>query len=338
MNPSGTVPYVHTAILPPHQEAAVIFASGRSREARALLEALVQVSDADASLWALLFELYRFEGDWPQFDALASRFRSRYQRPAPPWREADGEDKLPDAMRAGGDACVQIAGALDARAVARLDEVRDKAAHHASLHLDVSRVDGVDADGAAAMSSLVRFLAANGNALLLTGTREMIELLREAVSGDGTLSAYWTLLLDLYQLAGRRVEFERAAVEYALSTGAPAPEWEAVVMPLAPRPLLREQRDEPRYQAGPEVIFLADGSASELLSVSEFAGGRRYVNLDLSELRRIPPAAAAELVHLVNGLADQHVVRLLRPNALVGALLETFELDPRIQLVRAQSV
>lgn len=315
-----------------------MFADGRTGDARALLEALVAAQDTDAQVWALLFELYRFDGDWPQFDALAGRFQSQFQQPAPIWRDADGVDNLPQELRAGGDGCVQIAGPLDARAVVRLNAAREKAARHANLHLDLSRIDGIDADGAAGLSSLVRFLAANGNALLLTGTREMIELLREAVSGDGTLSAYWTLLLDLYQLAGRRVEFERAALEYALSTGAPAPDWEAVVMPIAPRRQLREQRDEPRYQAGPEVIALTDGSQQALLALSEFAGGRRYVNIDLTELARIAPAGAAELVHLVNGLADQHRVRLLRPNALVETLLETLELDPRVELVRAQSV
>jgi ABC-type transporter Mla MlaB component len=338
MKPGSSVPYLHTTVLPPHQEAAVRFANGQSGDARDLLEQLVQAPDADAQIWALLFDLYRCEGDWPRFDALAARFQSRFQRPAPPWQRAGADDMLPPAMRAGGDAWVQVAGALDARAVARLHQARDKALHHASLHLDVSRVDGVDADGATALSSLVRFLAANGNALLLSGSRELIELLREAVSGDGTLSAYWTLLFDLYQLAGRRVEFERAAVEYALSSGAPAPAWEAVVMPLAPGRELREQRDEPRYQAGPEVIALSEGSERELLALSEFAGGRRYVNIDLEELERITPAAAAGLVHLVNELVDQHVVRLLRPTALVGTLLETLELDPRVQLVRAQSI
>ena len=74
--------------------------------------------------------------DAPQFDALAARFQSRFQRPAPPWQRAYVEEMLPFAMRAGGDAWVQIAGALDARAAARLNQARDKALRHASLHLD----------------------------------------------------------------------------------------------------------------------------------------------------------------------------------------------------------
>jgi ABC-type transporter Mla MlaB component len=334
-----TVPYLHTAILPPHQEAAVMFANGRTEEARALLEAqLATEARSDAQLWALLFCLHRIEGDWTEFDALAVRFRAQFQRPAPAWLDADALGHLPAPLQPGGDACIQLAGALDVRAAVRLEEARDKAARHASLHLDLSRIEGIDADGAAALSGLIRFLASNGNALLLTGSRGIIELLRLAVSGDGRLSAYWTLLLDLYQLEGRRVEFERAAVEYALCTGAPVPEWEAVVMPLAPRNEVREQRDEPRYQAGPEVMVLARADEDALLAVREFAGGRRYVNIDLTELRRVSPAAAAGLVELANDLADAHLVRLLRPNPLVEALLETLDLDARVQLIRAKSL
>jgi anti-anti-sigma regulatory factor len=334
------VPYLHTAILPPHQEAAVMFANGRSEDARALLEGQLATAPARSNplLWALLFSLYRIEGDWTEFDALAARFQDQFQRPAPAWLDADMLGHLPAQLQAGGEACIHLAGALDLRCAARFDEARNKAARHPSLHLDLSRIDGVDADGAGALSGLVRFLASNGNALLLTGTLGVIELLRHAVSGDGKLSAYWTLLLDLYQLEGRRVEFERAAVEYALSTGAPVPDWEAVVMPLVPRSQVREQRDEPRYQAGPEVIAITGADEEQLLAVREFAGGRRYVNIDLTDLHRISPIAAASLVELTNDLADAHVVRLLRPNPLVEALLETLDLDARVQLIRAKSL
>jgi anti-anti-sigma regulatory factor len=317
-----------------------MFANGRSGDARALLEEQLAKGreQADPQVWALLFCLYRIEGDWTHFDALAARFEQQFQRSAPAWLDGDMLGHLPAPLQPGGDACIQLAGALDLRCIARLDQARDKAARHPSLHLDLSRIIGVDADGAAALSGLIRFLASNGNALLLTGTRRLIELLRQAVSGDGKLSAYWTLLLDLYQLEGRRVEFEHAALEYALSTGASVPEWEAVVMPLAPRSEVREQRDEPRYQAGPEVMALTSADEERLLAVREFAGGRPYVNIDLADLQHVSPSAAARLVAMANDLAQAHVVRLLRPNPLVQALLETLDLDARVLLIRAKSL
>ena len=317
-----------------------MFASGRTEDARWILEGLVTARDTqdDPHSWALLFTLYRVEGDWHKFDALASRFQVRFGRSAPAWSGVSAYGDLPEALRAGGAAFVQIAGALDARMLPLLDDARRKAAGQPSLHLDLSRVDGVDAEGAQALSSLVRFLAGNGNALLLTGSREVIELLRDAVSGDGALAAYWILLLDIYQLEGRRDEFERAAVEYALCAGVPAPGWETVFMPLPPRRAVSEQRAAPRYQAGPELITLSGAGEDELLAVREFAGGRRYVNIDLSGLDRLAPPAAAGLVSLANELAEQRVVRMLRPNPLVETLLETLELDPRVQLIRAQSL
>ena len=50
------------------------------------------------------------------------------------------------------------------------------------------------------------------------------------------------------------------------------------------------------------------------------------------------PAASA-LVVLVNGLSKSgKVVRVLRPNALVGALIESLRPDPRVQLVPTKPI
>jgi ABC-type transporter Mla MlaB component len=338
--PRVNVPYLHTAALPPHQEAAVLFAAGRDAEARALLERLVDTAPTgqDVRLWSQLFALYRTAGDWHAFDALAGRFAQRFARPAPVWLGAEAPAHLPIGLQPGGDAYVPVSGALDARARTRLEDARARALRHAAIHLDLTRVDGVDAEGCAALSGLIRFLAANGNALLLTGTQALLERLRQAVEGDGSLTAHWSLLLDLYQLQGRREDFERAALECALATGAPAPQWEAVVMPLPPRSELREQRDEPRYQAGPEVIALTGADDDQLLGIDEFARDRQYVNIALDDVARLAPTPAKALVQLVNALANGRVVRLVRPNPLVEALLDTLDLDPRVQLIRAQSL
>jgi ABC-type transporter Mla MlaB component len=326
------------------QEAAVMYADGRSVEALRVLEsAATQPGVAgDERPWELLFALCRAEGRWQLFDALAARFQQAFGRPAPAWLSEDEQASLPPALRSGGAAYVELSGALDRRALPRMQEARRRAAAHPSLHLDFSRTSGFDEDGARELSGLIRFLASNGNALRLTGARPLIELLRTAVSGDGSLLSAWTLLLDLYQLEGMRVEFERAALEYALAANAPAPDWAAVVMPLTPRDELREKRDEPRYQAGPEVIALdgsIEGSGDEAMhAIREFARGRRYVNIDLSRVTRMTPAAASALVQLVNGLAGAGTVRVLRANPLVATLLETLGPDPRVQLIRAQSL
>lgn len=335
---------ISTQNLSPLQEAAVLFADGRGEEAGELLERVVETADATEALqgWAMLLALCRVEGDWRRFDALAVRFAQRTGRPRPGWLAGDSLEHLPAELRSGGAAYVEITGALDRRAASRLDEARQRAAGHAGLHVDLSRVDGLDEDGARQVSGLIRFLASNGNALLLSGVDHVIDLLREAVAGDGSLSGYWTLLLDLYQLEGKRAEFERAAVEYALAANVPAPEWQAVVMPLLPQAAPREQRDEPRYQAGPEAIALAGvvtGNGSEpSAAIEAFAAGRRYVNVDLSGLDRIALSAGSALVRAVNRLSGSCTVRLLRPNPLVETLLAALELDPRVQLIRAQSL
>jgi ABC-type transporter Mla MlaB component len=111
-------------------------------------------------------------------------------------------------------------------------------------------------------------------------------------------------------------------------------------MPVVAARDLQERRDEPRYQPGPEVMRLSDVLAGatdrQLDALQAFAAERQYINVNLATMARIDLAAASALIGVVNGLAaNGKVVRLLRPNPLVEALLETLHLDPRVQLVHA---
>ena len=102
----------------------------------------------------------------------------------------------------------------------------------------------------------MRFMPANGNGLLLTGADHFADLLHEAAHGNPAVEVYWALLLELYRMRGQQADFERTALEYALAVGAAPPTWHPVLMPLAPRATQQEKRDEPRYQSGPEAVYL----------------------------------------------------------------------------------
>jgi hypothetical protein len=103
---------------------------------------------------------------------------------------------------------------------------------------------------------------------------------------------------------------------------------------------VQEKRSVPRY-SGPEARALNRIIVSprdvQLLDLENYARSRQYVNVELSGLLRLSPAAAQALVRLFNPwLQRGKTVRLIRPQLLVEALLSTLCLDPRVELIRAQ--
>ena len=329
------------ASLTPAQEAAVLSANGREKEAEVLLRRALAVEDADGtdpSLWFLLFDLLRVRGEWAQFEELAQNFQKRFGAPAPQWLNEEELARLPVELRPGGVGYFEFGATLDATRNPDIDRARATARNLANVHLDVSRVVSVDEEGCRLLASLLEFLPGNGTGVLLTGGDHLADLVRDAAEGNHGVQSYWALLLDLYRVQGSQKDFQRTALEYALAAGVEPPEWQAVLMPLAPRSVPQEKRDEPRYQAGPEMIYLTGvmwGTADPQLGELEaFAADRRYVNINLSGLRRIDFSCGNAFSNLVNDLATSNkVVRLIRPNTLVAGFLATLTLDPGVSII-----
>jgi ABC-type transporter Mla MlaB component len=342
--PGSAVSSAQSHALPPAQEAAVLYADGRESEAADLLLRTLQGSAtraAERELWYMLFDLLRERGDWNRYQQLAERFSRVFSDAAPQWHNEEDMARLPAELRPGAAGYFQFAGALDHGRRAEMERVREAARSLASVHLDVSRVTALDEPGCTAFAELLRFLPANGNGVLFTGASYLVEMLRAAAEGSGSVGAYWKLLMDLYRVRGLQNEFERTALEYALAMGVSPPVWQPIVMPLPHQAQTQEKRDQPRYEVGPELITLAGvmwGAADpQLAELREFAEQRQYVNINLSQLRRIDFSCASAFANLLNEqLAEGKTIRLLRPNSLVDAFLATLSLNPGITVVPAR--
>ncbi len=171
----------------------------------------------------MLFDLLRARGEWKSFGALTQRFETSFGLPAPQWLNEEEMARLPAEVRPGGPGYFELAGALDASRGMELDGVRAAARNLATVHLDVSRLAALDAEGCAAFLELLRLLPHSGNAVLLTGAEHLADLLRDATAGDPWVETYWSLLLEIYRLRGEQKDFERTALEYALATGTSPP-------------------------------------------------------------------------------------------------------------------
>jgi ABC-type transporter Mla MlaB component len=327
--------------LPLPQAAALLYAHGRAKDAAGALERAIAPGGEhhqDLESWQMLFDLHRAEADWRAFEQLSARFEATFGLAAPAWLADEETAHLPPEMQHGGSAYFDLIGVLDGDSSALLDGMRKRAGNHSALHLDLSKTTDVDAAGCLRLSQTLRSLCANGNSVLVTGGDRLMRLLRDAAEGNGTEQGYWLLLLDLYQLRGLQADFQRAAVEYALATGANPPSWQPSIRPvIAPRDV-EEKRDEPRYQPGTEAIrlrgIMAGADDPQLRGLAEFADARQYVNINLSRLGRMDFACATGFTAAINALAaNGKTVRLIRPNALLASLLSSFDLAPGIDLV-----
>jgi len=337
---SSSVSHPISHNLPAAHEAAVLYANGREADAAEVLRTALEAGEGESSdrqLWYMLFDLLRARGDWNSFQALTRRFEKSCGLPAPQWLTEEEITRLPAELRPGGPAYFELAGMLDARRAIELEQVRAAAHNLATVHLDVSRLAALDAQGSGALLELFRWLPSIGNAVLLTGAPHLAELLRDAAAAAPAVQTYWHLLLELHRLRGEQKDFERTALEYALASGASPPVWHPVLMPVAPRSQL-EKRDEPRYQPGPEVFSLAgvmSGAADpQLAQLRAFADEHEYVNINLSAVRRMDFGCGTAFADLVNRLAwNNKIVRLIRPNNLLAAFLSTLSLDPTVELI-----
>ena len=319
--------------LPEVEDAAMRFAAGQDDEARALLEQAVAAHPGQRRPWLMLLDLLGLANRWGDYDASLARYTAAFGADPPRERErARREADLPEALRVGGDACVALHGTLDAKSRALVARLHAAAARHALVRLEVSRLASVEAAGAGLLHEAFSAVLDAGSGVMLTGHDNLLRLLRACLDGQPGERHCWDLLLLVHRLAGDQASFERDALQATLATDRPAPEWDPLLVPQPPPASAgSERRAQPRY-SGREAFALTcrmtGAHDPQLDALARFAQDREYINLDLSRLDRLDFACAVQLANQMLALASAgRTVRLLRPNALVAALLDLLHLD-----------
>jgi ABC-type transporter Mla MlaB component len=323
---------------PAAESAAMRYAGGYAAEARRALEQGLGQFPEERRLWLMLLDLHRVEGHWKDYEAVVTNYRQHFgQEPAPERERHEQEARLPEALRTGGKACWALGGTLDASAVGTLARLREAASHHTVVHLDLSRLSGVEPAGCRLLADTLDQLIAAGNGIVLSGDRLLGRLLREAVETDPTRRPYWELMLTLLRFAQDRAAFDRTALEYALAADVPAPTWEPLIMPQPQWILPGERRNEPRYSPREQVALtgtMKGADDPQLIALVDFAHEHEYLNLDLSQLDRVDFVCAAQLANTIASFTREgKIIRLIRPNQLVAALFELLNLGGHASIV-----
>jgi len=320
------------------QEAAVQYANGHADAAiEILVEALKAEKVAPLPAWLMLFDLFRVQGRWTDFEGLSKRYTAIFGRAAPDWLS---DDMLPEGLsaelRPGGAAYVEIDGPLGTASAPDLARIRVAAAGYPVVHIDLTKIQHVQEEGCALLSQELQFLAGNGNGVLFSGAERIERMLRQAVDTMPKMAAFWQLLLDLQRLQGNQKKFESVALEYALYVETDPPAWEPVLMPVLPCETVEEKREEPRYR--PELINITgemtDLKDPQMQALQHFASDRQYVNINVARLRRIDFVCAGNLANVIAALkGNGKTVRILHANSLVTTLLRLLKVDENATLV-----
>jgi ABC-type transporter Mla MlaB component len=339
MNPNNIeVSEIQAQLSSAEQEAAVQYANGQPDSAIDILVDVIKAEKvAPPPTWLMLFDLFRVQGRWADFDNLSKRYAALFGRPAPEWLSEDMlPDGLPAELKVGGRAHCEISGELGPASAVQLAALWQAAADHPVVHIDLTKISGFVPEGCTLLVDELRALAANGNGLMFSGAERIEKLLRHSSAAMPKVAPYWQLLLELYRLQGKQKPFESAALDYALSIETDPPAWEPVLLPVLPHQTVAEKRDEPRYH--PEVIHLTGEMVGlkepQLAALQRFAADRQYVNVNMARLNRIDFVCAGSLANILAALKKNgKTVRCLRPNFPISTLLRMLKVDENASIV-----
>jgi hypothetical protein len=154
--------HLYSEAFDPPTEAAILYAAGFAPAAAALLESECERESGDAAPWLMRLELHRIAGRRDAFEAVAARYRERFDDPPPAW-----EPPAPIAL-AGS---VRLEGIVDSMAkVAALVEAAQGAK---TVIVDVGQVERFDFHFAPTLCALFRTWGLQSKGIILASIGEL---------------------------------------------------------------------------------------------------------------------------------------------------------------------
>jgi anti-anti-sigma regulatory factor len=313
----------------PAEEAAMLFASGQDSAAQVILENALQKTGPAERLWLMLFDLYRLSGQRSAFESMGIEYARAFEKSPPGWGLESGEAKAGAVSKSGN---ARFKGDLLGNNEAAFDAMQKALDKSHALHLDMSKVKQVDADGCARFMELLSYARKNKWKVDLLG-RESLLLLVKASAETGksetpaTGKGYWFLLFELLQQQGQQEIFEDLAIDYAVTFEESPPSWDAgrVVAPAPPA----EETGEVEEVAAEDNVYVLSGDirSARFADLSDFAQKHDSLLIDCAGLLRIDFVSVGVLLNilmLVRNTGKQIVFR--HPNRMVAELFRVIGL------------
>lgn len=329
------------------ENAALLFASGQTQPARALLEQGVATDhDARSSTlaWLSLFDLLQRLHDRAAFDQLALQYVVQFERSPPAWEEREGADDGKPKASAGGYAV--ITGKLTEATVAQIDGFRRTVDKGAPARLDLAQVAGFDDAGAQLLADALGYARKRRVPIAIQRAEKLraaldILVKRGRDAGEGA----WLLALEFLQFDHTQEAFDDRAIEYAIAFERSPPSWEPPPQspgaPPAPADAAIGQAEETVDVSTAGAVawtgVMAGPSASAMSKIAEQASAQPIVVIDMTAVQRVDFVCAGALLNSINRVESQRkAVQIVGATPIIRALLLLIGISSRHFLKKLQ--
>lgn len=312
-------------------EAAMLYASNQVDNAEQTLKTLLAGNEPRA--WHMLFDLYRVTGREREFEQLAEEYAVKFET-SPPNLGNKQQNGLPAPAKASKT--LGVDAKLDAAAGGRLKDELSAAAKGEILLLDLSRISALEPAGAAHLAEGLASAKKSQATFQVSGVTQLVETLKGKLNSDRGTSAWWLLLLAMYQLLGKQSEFEDMAVDYAVHFEVSPPSWESikaaqeVSAPTAPAQ--SASMDTFKLKG-----VISEATQNQIAALLQFAQSKQEVAVDCSEVTRVDYAYIGSLIsHLMQMLGSGKSIILQGQNSLINELFRAMGIDQLARLEPAK--
>ena len=313
-------------------EAAILFASDKADAAEALLKSTLAAHDPRT--WHMLFDLYRLQARERDFEKLALDYALQFETSPPVWKGVKATRAAAVEAQASS---VSLPTLLDAKACTNLRTELALAPHNATIRMDFSRIEMVDETGAGQCAEILANSQKIKHKFQVSGVDRLIQLLQDLNRATHTRSAHWLLLLELYQLLGRKDEFEDLAVNYAVHFEVSPPSWvetSAAEVVQAPDPV-PEANGDALVLSG--EISNKNEASFELMKL--YAADHTQIVLDLAQVTRVDYASVGSLIGLLmQWLGEGKTILLRGHHTFIHELFRVMNIDQLSELQPAKIV
>ena len=331
---------------PALEEAAILYANGQDLPAVSVLAGAV-ANDRLPDTWLMLLELYQSLGKRTEFENLAIDFAVRFETSAPAWSDAQARKPRAKPAQPAARAAIVFKGALDARIVPQLEQLKKLAQRNPVLHLEFDQVTTVDTAGADLILRVFAAFQKSNHEVAISGASQLAERLRAAieVGRRDASNAVWMLLLEIYRILGRQAAFEETSIDYCVTFEVSPPSWE----PASPKYLVDDAASVPPPVQAPvtegDAVLRPDAIALggdlvgksdvELQRLTQFATTHDRIVVDCTQLTRVDFTAAGLLLNWAVGMRGaKKDIEFVNVGHLVAALFVVMGLHEVVPIER----
>jgi ABC-type transporter Mla MlaB component len=307
-------------LCPEFEEAAVLFANGKVGETSTLLNRylLDHPDSRDPLPWYMLFDLYEASNQREPFEDAAVDFAVKFERSPPTWhptRQAHAPAHPAPLM-----AYSEKYGSMER---VKQPKFFQDAAQAPYVRLDITRLQAPDEETAQTILEEIARLHELKKPIELIGGPGFVVRLNAVRQMNNLSKPAWHFLLEALRLMGKEEDFDNVAMDYAMAFEVSPPAYR----PPLPMPSRTEDRQVPQAPLAENTFrltgIIGPGSDVQIRDLKQFAEGRKQVDVDMTELRRVDFAIVGVLLELLINLHESGChVTFREGNELVNTLLQ----------------